>query len=195
VGYFLLGMIIEKASGQYYGEFVTERFFKPLNMTATSVPDQWRIIKNRADNYSLRDGELVHNRRPLHIPLPSFGGLLSTVKDLVKWDAAFEAGKLVKRSSLEQMWAPLKLNDSTTHPYGFGWFLDERRGHRLISHTGSTGTEYSRYPDDGFTVIILTNLGQRSRHRGGGGSVGDYRRSGRSVHFRAPGEFAQETPG
>jgi D-alanyl-D-alanine carboxypeptidase len=161
VGYFLLGMIIEKASGQYYGDFVIERFFKPLNMTATSLPDQWKIIKNRADNYTLRDGELVHNRRRAHIQLPSSGGLLSTVRDLVKWDAALESGKLVKRSSLEQMWAAVRLNDSTTHPYGFGWFVDERRGHRLISHGGSTGTEYSRYPDDGLTVIVLTNLGPR----------------------------------
>jgi CubicO group peptidase (beta-lactamase class C family) len=142
VGYFLLGMIIEKASGQYYREFLTERFFKPLNMAGTSVPDQWKIIKNRADVYTLRDGELVHNRHPAYIQLPSSGGLLSTVKDLVKWDAAFESGKLVKRSSLEQMWAAVRLNDSTTHPYGFGWFVDERRGHRLISHPGSTGTEY-----------------------------------------------------
>lgn len=161
VGYFLLGMIIEKASGQYYGEFVTERFFKPLNMAATSVPDQWKIIKNRADVYTLRDGELVHNRRPAHIQLPSAGGILSTVKDLVKWDAALESGKLVKRSSLEQMRAAVRLNDSTTHPYGFGWVVDERRGHRLISHGGSTGTEYSRYPDEGLTVIVLSNLGIR----------------------------------
>jgi CubicO group peptidase (beta-lactamase class C family) len=161
VGYFLLGMIIEKASGQYYREFVIERFFKPLNMAATSVPDQWAIIKNRADGYTLRDGELVHNRRPAHIQLPSSGGLLSTVKDLVKWDAALESGKLVKRSSLEQMWVAVRLNDSTTHPYGFGWFVDERRGHMLISHAGMTGTEYSRYPDQGLTVIVLSNLGQR----------------------------------
>jgi CubicO group peptidase (beta-lactamase class C family) len=160
VGYFLLGMIIENASGQYYREFVTERFFKPLNMAATSVRDQWAIIKNRADGYTLRDGELVHlGRNP--IQLASSGGILSTVRDLVKWDAALEAGKLVKRASLEQMWAAVKLNDSTNHPYGFGWFVDERRGHRLISHSGSTGTEYSRYPDDGFTVIVLTNLGPR----------------------------------
>jgi CubicO group peptidase (beta-lactamase class C family) len=162
VGYFLLGMIIEKVSGQYYREFVTERFFKPLKMTATSVPRQWAIIKNRADAYTLLDGELAHNRRPAHIELHSSGGMLSTVKDLVKWDAALEAGKLVKRTSLEQMWAAVRLNDSTTHPYGFGWFVDERRGHRLISHAGSTGTEYSRYPDEGLTVIVLSNLGQRN---------------------------------
>jgi CubicO group peptidase (beta-lactamase class C family) len=161
MGYFLLGMIIEKASGQYYREFVTERFFKRLNMAATSVSDQWKIIKNRADGYTLRDGELVHSRHPAYIQLPSAGGLLSTVKDLVKWDAALESGKLVKRSSLEQMWAAVRLNDGTTHPHGFGWFVDERRGHRLISHPGSTGTEYARYPDEGLTVIVLSNLGTR----------------------------------
>jgi CubicO group peptidase (beta-lactamase class C family) len=162
VGYFLLGMIIEKASGQSYREFVTERFFKPLNMAATSVPDQWAIIKNRADGYTLRDGELVHNRRRALIQLPSSGGILSTVKDLVRWDAVLESGKLVKRSSLELMWTAVRLNDGTTHPYGFGWFVDERRGHSVISHAGSTGAEYSRYPDHGLTVIVLSNLGPRN---------------------------------
>ena len=161
VGYFLLGMILEKASGQRYREFVTERFFQPLGMTASSVLDQWAILKNRASGYTLRDGQLVHIRRISQVELPSHYGIFSTVKDLVKWEAALTGGKVVKLSSLDQMWTPVKLNDGTSHPYGFGWGVDERRGHRLISHTGITGTEYSRFPDDGLTVIVLTNLGRR----------------------------------
>lgn len=161
VGYFLLGMILEKASGQRYREFVTERFFQPLGMTASSVLDQWAILKNRASGYTLRDSQLVHIRRISQVELPSHYGIFSTVKDLVKWEAALTGGKVVKLSSLNQMWTPVKLNDGTSHPYGFGWGVDERRGHRLISHTGITGTEYSRFPDDGLTVIVLTNLGRR----------------------------------
>ena len=53
-----LGMIIEKASGQRYREFVTERSFQLLGMTATSVVDQWAILKNRASGYTLRNGQL-----------------------------------------------------------------------------------------------------------------------------------------
>jgi CubicO group peptidase (beta-lactamase class C family) len=154
-------MILEKASGQRYREFVTERFFQPLGMTASSVLDQWAILKNRASGYTLRDGQLVHIRRIAQVELPSHYGIFSTVKDLVKWEAALTGGKVVKPSSLDQMWTPVKLNDGTSHPYGFGWGVDERRGHRLISHTGITGTEYSRFPDDDLTVIVLTNLGRR----------------------------------
>jgi D-alanyl-D-alanine carboxypeptidase len=159
VGYFLLGMIIEKASGKRYQEFLEERFFRPLGMTATSVIDQWTIVKNRAAGYTLREGNLVHIRRHSQVELTSHSGVLSSVRDLVRWDAALAAGKVVKPASLLQMWTPVKLNDGSTYPYGFGWIVDERRGHRLISHGGITGTEYSRYPDDGVVVIVLTNLG------------------------------------
>lgn len=159
LGYFLLGMIIEKASNQGYREFLTERFFKPLGMDATLVPDRWAIIKNRADGYTLRDGQLVPFRYFPLAELPSDGGIYSTVKDLVKWDNALGAGKIVKKSSLDQMWMPVRLQDGISHPYGFGWEIDERRSHKLITHRGSTGTEYSRYPDEGLTVIVLTNVG------------------------------------
>ncbi|HEV8721468.1 MAG TPA: serine hydrolase domain-containing protein [Candidatus Binatia bacterium] len=148
VGYFLLGMIIEKASGRSYRDFLTDRFFGPLAMTSTSVPDQWTILKNRAAGYTLRDGELINIRRVTQVELPSDYGIFSTVKDLVKWDNALATGKVVKPSSLEQTWTPVKLNGGSSFPYGFGWFFDESRGHRIITHTGVTGTEYTRFPDD-----------------------------------------------
>jgi CubicO group peptidase (beta-lactamase class C family) len=159
VGYFLLGMILEKVSGRRYSDFLNERFFQPLGMTATSVIDQWAIVKNRAAGYTLRDGRLARIRRDSQVELPSHFGVLSSVRDLLRWDAALASGKAVKPASLQLMWTPVKLNDGSTHPYGFGWAVDERRGHRRISHTGITGTEYSRYPDDGLVVIVLTNLG------------------------------------
>jgi CubicO group peptidase (beta-lactamase class C family) len=160
VGYFLLGMIIEKASGQRYRIFLADRFFKPLGMTSTSVLDQWSILKNRAAGYTLRNGEIVNIRRVAQVELPSHYGIFSNVQDFVKWDNALPTGKVLKLSSLEQMWTSVKLNDGGTFPYGFGWQFDERRGHRVISHTGITGTEYSRFPDDRLTVVVLTNLGR-----------------------------------
>jgi CubicO group peptidase (beta-lactamase class C family) len=160
VGYFLLGMIIENASGQRYRDFLDERFFKPLGMTSTSVLDHTRILKHRAAGYTLRDGQLVNIRRVVEVELPSHYGVFSTVKDLVTWDAALAAGKVVKPATLAQMWTPVRLNSGASYPYGFGWFVDERRGHRWISHTGITGTELSRFPDDELTVVVLTNLGR-----------------------------------
>jgi CubicO group peptidase (beta-lactamase class C family) len=168
VGYFLLGMIIEKASGRRYRDFLAKRLFGPLAMASTSVLDQWTILKNRAAGYTLRDGEVINIRRVTQVELPSDYGIFSTVKDLANWDNALAAGKVVKPSSLEQIWTPVKLNGGSSHPYGFGWFFDESRGHRMITHTGATGTEYTRFPDDKLTVIVLTNLGVRTGfYRGG----------------------------
>jgi CubicO group peptidase (beta-lactamase class C family) len=160
VGYFLLGMIIETASGRRYRDVLDERFFTPLGMTSTSVIDVSRIQRRRAANYTLRDGTLVNDWRVWDIELPSHYGVVSTVKDLVTWEAALAAGKVVTPATLTAMWTPVRLNAGATFPYGFGWFVDERRGHRWISHAGITGTELSRFPDDGLTVIVLTNLGR-----------------------------------
>jgi CubicO group peptidase (beta-lactamase class C family) len=160
VGYFLLGMIIEKVSGQRYRNFLASRFFEPSGMASTSVLDQWVVLKNRAAGYTLRNGQIVNIRRIIQVELPSHYGIFSTVRDLVKWDNALATGKVLKQSSLEQMWTPVKLNSGGSFPYGFGWEMDERRGHRMITHTGITGTEYTRFPDDKLTVIVLTNLGR-----------------------------------
>ena len=161
-GYFLLGMIIEKTSGQRYREFLTERIFQPLGMTRTTVLDQWEIIENRAAGYMLRDGELSHIRRISQVELPAHYGILSTVKDLAKWDAALYTEKLLKKASLDQMWTPVKLNNGFTHNYGFGWSLSYVRDHRVVGHGGITGKYIFRLPDDKLTVIVLTNLSMES---------------------------------
>jgi len=159
VGFFLLGMIIEKASGQRYAAFLAERFFTPLGMTATSVIDQSAVVKHRAPGYTLREDQLVRIRRDWQFEMASHYGVLSSVRDLVKWDAALEKAEVLSRQSLSAMWTAVRLDDGSRRQYGLGWFVTERRGHRLIEHTGITGTQFSRFPDDGLTVIVLTNLG------------------------------------
>ena len=164
VGYFLLGMIIERASGQSYRGFLTRHFFAPLDMPSTSVLNQWAVLKNRAAGYSLRNGQIVNIRRVAQVELPSHFGIFSSVRDLAKWDNALRSGKVVKTLSLDQMWMPVKLNSGASYPYGFGWAMDGKGEHPIITHDGITGTEYSRFPNDNLTVIVLTNLGRR--HRG-----------------------------
>jgi CubicO group peptidase (beta-lactamase class C family) len=61
------------------------------------------------------------------------------------------------------MWMPVKLNSGASYPYGFGWAMDGTGEHPIITHDGITGTEYSRFPNDNLTVIVLTNLGRRRR--------------------------------
>jgi D-alanyl-D-alanine carboxypeptidase len=159
-GYFLLGMLIEKVTGKKYSEFLEERIFQPLGMTHTRVNDLQAIIPNRAQGYSwdgaaLRNGEYVSPTQPF-----AAGALVSTVNDLVKWDAALYTEKLLKKSTLEQMWAPTSLSQGGTAAYGFGWQVETVNRHRMIAHGGGIpgfATYIARFVDDKLTVIVLTN--------------------------------------
>jgi CubicO group peptidase (beta-lactamase class C family) len=161
VGYFLLGMIIERASGTRYGAYLTQEFFKPLGMNSTSLLDQWQVLKHRAAGYTLRNGEVVNIRRVWQTELPSHYGVFSSVADLATWEIALSSGKVLRESSLKEMWTPVTLNDGKPFPYGFGWEIEQSPDRRVITHTGVTGTEFTRYPEDKLTVIVLTNLGLR----------------------------------
>jgi len=164
-GYFLLGMLIEKVTGKTYGEFLTERIFKPLGMSQTRANDLHAIIPNRAQGYDweggvLRNGEYVSPTQPF-----SAGMLVSSVSDLVKWDAALASEKLLKKSTLDQMWTPTKTSKGGMATYGFGWQVDKVNGHRLIAHGGGIpgfSTQVSRFADDRLTIIVLTNAGNGS---------------------------------
>jgi CubicO group peptidase (beta-lactamase class C family) len=164
-GYMLLGMLIHKVTGKFYGNFLQERIFKPLGMTTTRIISEEDIVPNRAAGYRLVKG-VVKNQEWVNPTLNTTadGSLYFTVLDLAKWDAALYTEKLIKRTSLDQMWTPVKLNDGKTYPYGFGWRVAEMNGHRLIEHGGSWQgftTGISRYVDDKLTVVALTNLDSR----------------------------------
>jgi CubicO group peptidase (beta-lactamase class C family) len=171
-GYFLLGRVIEKASGEPYEQFMRERIFRPLRMTTTRGNILDAVIPHRAAGYILRDGQLRRGK-PVS-PTQSFAGghLISTVLDLVKWDAGLADNKLLPGSVLQQKWTPAHLNngqpvksyldDVPGSSYGFGWLIGEFNGHRTVEHGGSMSlagfsSEILRFPDDGLTVIILCN--------------------------------------
>ena len=90
------------------------------------------------------------------------------VYDMAKWDAALYTDKLLKRSSLEQMWTPVKLNDGKTHPYGFGWAIGEIKGHRYVQHGGAWQgfkAQIIRYIDDKFTVVLFANQARANQSK------------------------------
>lgn len=160
-GYLLLGNIIEKVSWKSYWEFLDERIFNPLGMTATRSSEPKAIIPNRASGYEWRDNRL-ENRPHLAENAYAAGSIVSTVRDLAKWDAALSSGKLLQKSSFDAMWFPYKVGNGATAPfnYGFGWFVDTYHGRRVISHSGGTpgfSSVIYRFPDDRLTVILLTN--------------------------------------
>jgi len=163
LGYLTLGVLIHRVSGEFYGDFLQERIFRPLGMTTTRIISEADIIPNRAAGYRLVKGELKNQEWVApSLNTTADGSLYFTVLDLAKWDAALYTEKLLKRSSLDQMWTVAKLNDGKPNAghYGFGWFIEETHGHRIIEHEGAwqgfTGN-ISRYVDDKLTVIVLTN--------------------------------------
>jgi len=161
-GYFLLGLIIEKASGQSYGEFLVARLFRPLGMDTARVNHQFEIIPNRATGYANRSNRLWRSEFVSPTQPYSAGALVGTVLDLAGWDAALYTDKLLPRSVLEEMWTPVKLNNGETFPYGYGWQTGEIRGHPFVGHGGGIHGFTSfilRLVKDKLTVIVLANTG------------------------------------
>lgn len=161
LAYVMLGILIHKVSGKFYGDFLQERVFKPLGMSTTRIISETDIVPNRAAGYRVVNGQLKNqNWVSPSLNTTADGALYLTVYDMAKWDAALNTEKLLKKSSLEQMWTPVKLNDGKTYPYGFGWALGEVRGHRVIEHGGAWQgfkAQISRYVNDDLTIILFAN--------------------------------------
>jgi CubicO group peptidase (beta-lactamase class C family) len=163
LGYVTLGILIHRVSGQYFGDFLQERVFKPLGMSTTRIMSEADIIPNRAAGYRLENGQLKNQEWVSQSANSTAdGSLYFTILDLAKWDAALYTEKVLKESSKLEMWTVAPLNDGKPNPgpYGFAWFIESRKGHRLVGHDGrwqGFSTHIARYLDDGLTIVILTN--------------------------------------
>jgi CubicO group peptidase (beta-lactamase class C family) len=167
LGYVTLGILIHKVSGEFYGDVLQKRIFRPLGMKTARIVGEEDIVPNRAAGYRLVDGELRNQQwfsRTMNMTADG-GCLLLSVLDMAKWDAALYTTNLLSKSSLEEMWTPvrltLRLKDGTTGYYGFGWGVRDYQGRRLIQHGGhwqGFSANISRYPDDKLTVVVFANL-------------------------------------
>lgn len=162
LGYAALGILIRKVSGQFYGDLLQERIFTPLGMKHARIINEADLIPNRAAGYRLKDGVLKNQVwvSP-EINTTADGSLYLTAEDIAKWDEALAAEKLLSRAGFEQMWTPVKLNNGTTAPYGFGWGIHTiKSGHRMLEHGGAWQgfvSYIARYPDDRITVVAFCN--------------------------------------
>jgi D-alanyl-D-alanine carboxypeptidase len=161
-GFYLLGMVIEKVTGETYADYMLNHIFEPLGMESTRYCDARSIVKNRAAGYVSSKGRLVNAAAMTWNAPFSGGGLCSTVSDLVTWQHALNEGRVVSPSGLALMRNPTVLSDGTQVDYGLGTRRGELQGHRIFGHTGSGGgfnnvLEY--YPDDDLTIVVLTNSG------------------------------------
>src|SRR5437867_91588 len=137
-GYVLLGIIVHKVSGRFYGDVLAERVFKPLGMATARVIDEAAIIPNRAAGYRHVNGELANQEWVApRLNTTADGSLYWSVRDLVAWDTAVKRRAILRPESWTQILTPVRLNSGKTYPYGMGWSLDERGGKPLQQHGGS----------------------------------------------------------
>ena len=167
-GYVVLAMIVERVSGQTFGEFLTKRIFVPLGMTKTVAFRKGKnVVSQRAYGNTLEHDEWRETDQSSTSATLGDGGVYSSVDDLARWDAALTKHTLLSEQEMHDALVPVHVpaakgaspplgNDS----YGFGWFLDPYRGRKRMWHYGETvgfRTTIQRFPDDGLTVIVLAN--------------------------------------
>jgi CubicO group peptidase (beta-lactamase class C family) len=160
-GYVLLGIIVHKVSGAFYGDDLAARVFKPLGMKTARVISETAIVPNRAAGYDLNNGELENQAwvSPA-LNTTADGSLYLSLRDMIAWDAGFRARAVLKPDSWQQVLTPVQLNSGRTYPYGFGWFLEKRGGQPLQQHGGAWQgftSQYSRFIGDDLSVIVFAN--------------------------------------
>jgi CubicO group peptidase (beta-lactamase class C family) len=159
-GYYLLGMVIAKVSGQSYADFLRETFFEPMGLMRTRHDSNGEVIPNRAQGYAFADGEFW-NDRLLSMSQPgAAGGLLSTASDLVRWQRALATGRVVRPESYLEMTTPFMLDSGRETGYGMGLQLDTQAGQPCVWHGGGIAGFHSvllHFPGEELFIGVISN--------------------------------------
>lgn len=164
-GYMLLGLIVAKASGLSFGDYMRKNLFEPAGMKTAVWNDSRALVPNRADGYSLRGGQIV--REPFtssSLSKTGDGQMMASALDLLAWAKALDEGKLLKPATailMNTIAEPSKRTENgTTSGYGFGVML-WKEGEKLVQGHGGgwmgTRTQLIRYVGEGKTLVILCN--------------------------------------
>ena len=172
-GYALLGYIIEKVSGQSFGDYLEANIFKPLGMKNTLVYRsrfQPKAIENYAKGFIENDFGFIISPDALGKSFLSYyldgivgdGMVNSTTEDLLKWDRSLYTDKLVNEKDKAVIFQAAKLNDGKMTNYGFGWQIGENKEYgKVVAHSGSWAG-YTNYIERNLskdqTIIILQNI-------------------------------------
>jgi CubicO group peptidase (beta-lactamase class C family) len=161
--YFLLGVVVKRATGRSLAEFATQNIFQPLGMTHTRYYDDNKlVIPNRVAAYEPGEKGSFTVDWSTAFDIVGSGGVMSSVDDLLLWNNNFYANKLGTGTLVRELESPGVLNSGKKMNYAAGLWLDEYRGLRTVDHSGGTfgyRTDLLRFPDQRFGVIELCNLG------------------------------------
>lgn len=167
-GYNLLGLVVERAAGMKFTDYLRHKIFLPAGAHRIQPDDVFRIIPNRARGYRISPSGTIQNcaLADTSNKIPG-GGLLATAEDLVRFALALLEGRLLTPATLQQMFTPQKTRDGRSTGYGLGWYVTERDGKKWVWHSGSqpgTSTDLLLLPERGLVVAVLTNLERAPAH-------------------------------
>jgi CubicO group peptidase (beta-lactamase class C family) len=161
-GYTLLGCVLEGAASQKYVEYVKENVFRPAGMQQTQADDFFAVVPHRSRWYHKGKAGVVRNAGVLDssYKIPG-GGLISSADDMVRFEAAILADKLLQRSTRDLMWTSLKAAEGKVTGYGLGWGVTDKFGLHILAHTGGqqgTSTAFAVVPERRAGVVVLANM-------------------------------------
>ena len=152
-GYFVLGHVIQKLTGQSYETFLRENIFTPLGMKDTTL-DGPAVIARRAGSYTVTPNGLVNASYGSDRVVPNTSaGMYSTTDDLLRWQNGLYGGKVVSKASLLKMTTPFKGD------YGLGIYIRTIDGRRAATHGGGAPpfANLTYFLDRGISVVVLGN--------------------------------------
>lgn len=160
--YFMLAMVVEKASGQSIKDYAADNIFKPLGMKDSHFHDDYlHLVKNRAFSYSPKG--IGYNNLIMRFDLVGSGGVYSNINDMYLWDQNFKNNVLGKgdQGLIDKMHEEGLLNNGESTGYAFAIANGTYRGLKTSGHTGALAgyrANHLRFPEQDFSVILLGNL-------------------------------------
>lgn len=160
--YFLLSVILKRATGKSLSRFAEENIFRPLGMTHTRFyDDHTLVVSGRIPAYDLRESGGFAVNWSTNFDKVGDGGLLSNLDDLLLWDRNFYNNRLGKGTLLQELQTPGVLNSGQPIEYALGLYMSSYRGLPIVEHSGSLfgyRAELLRFPEQRSSVICLCNV-------------------------------------
>ncbi|HVX40116.1 MAG TPA: serine hydrolase domain-containing protein [Gemmatimonadaceae bacterium] len=156
----IVGLIVQKASGQPFWQFLASRVLRPVGLSRAIDLDTQHNLLEPTGYFRHALGPL----RPALMEAPGWyfadGELAMPVGDLLRWDVSMMNETLLSHASYAAMESPTRLKDGLYSNYGLGLTVGALDGHRAISHGGEVGgfvASNTVFPDDKIAVAVLTN--------------------------------------
>lgn len=136
-GYLFLGIIIEKASGMKYADYMQTKLFTPLGLKNTFVEDETQIVAGRVKGYAIGPDNVLRNAGYMNMTQPYAAGSIETnVDDLARWNELLVAGKVIDKALVDRAWTESRTKDGKPTGYGYGWYVSDEDGVHFVVHGG-----------------------------------------------------------